>query len=99
MLIAALFVFYGLFQGIFRAVGKAFASDFVPAHLRASAVGWYSSAVGLLGLVANLVAGLLWDRVGHAAVFYYGAVFAIVGIIGLLVLIPGGHHYYSDRNR
>jgi MFS family permease len=99
MLIAALFVFYGLFQGIFRAVGKAFASDFVPAHLRASAVGWYSSAVGLLGLVANLVAGLLWDRVGHAAVFYYGAVFAIVGIIGLLVLIPGGHHNYPDRNR
>src|SRR6266702_1372977 len=39
-LVAALFVFYGLYQGIFRAVGKAFASDFVPDHLRASGVGW-----------------------------------------------------------
>jgi hypothetical protein len=39
--------------------------------------------------VANLVAGLLWDRVGHAAVFYYGAAFAVVGSIGLLILIPG----------
>ena len=35
--IAALFVFYGLFQGIFRSVSKALASDFVPDLLRASA--------------------------------------------------------------
>jgi MFS family permease len=89
VLIATLFVFYGLFQGIFRSVGKAFAADFVPEHLRASGVGCYSATVGLLGLVANIVAGLLWDRVGHAAVFYYGAAFAVVGSIGLLVLIPG----------
>lgn len=47
-LIAVLFIVYGLYQGIFRAVGKAFASDFVPDELRASGVGWYSTAVGLL---------------------------------------------------
>ena len=78
-MVAALFVFYGLYQGIFRAVGKAFASDFVPKHLRASGVGCYSSTVGLLQLVASVVAGLLWDTIGHAAVFYYGAAFAVVG--------------------
>jgi MFS family permease len=88
LLVAALFVFYGLYQGIFRAVGKSFASDFVPERLRASAVGWYSTTVGLLQLVASVVAGLLWDRIGHAAVFYYGAAFAVVGSIALLLLIP-----------
>ena len=88
LLVAALFVFYGLYQGIFRAVGKALATDFVPEHLRASAVGWYSTTVGLLQLVASVAAGLLWDRIGHAAVFYYGAVFAVVGSVGLLVLVP-----------
>ncbi len=77
--IAALFVFYGLFQGMFRSVGKALASEFVPEPLRASAVGWYSTVVGLLGLVASVVAGLLWDHVSHAAVFYYGAIFANCG--------------------
>jgi MFS family permease len=81
--IAGFFVFYGLFQGIFRSVGKAFASDFVPDRLRASAVGWYSTVVGLLGLVASVVAGLLWDHVSHAAVFYYGGIFAIAGGVGL----------------
>jgi len=94
-LVAALFVFYGLYQGIFRAVGKAFASDFVPDHLRASGVGWYGTAVGLLQLVASVAAGLLWDRIGHTAVFYYGAVFAIVGGIGLFLLIPSK---YERRN-
>jgi hypothetical protein len=44
--------------------------------------------VGLLQLVASIVAGLLWDRVAHTAVFYYGAFFAGAGIIGLLVLVP-----------
>jgi MFS family permease len=88
ILIAGLFALYGLYQGIFRAVGKAFAADFVPDQLRASGIGWYSTTVGLLQLVASLVAGMLWDRVGHAAVFYYGAVFALIGSIALLVVIP-----------
>jgi MFS family permease len=90
-LIGGLFAFYGLYQGIFRAVGKAFAASFVPDQLRASGVGWYSSTVGLLQLVASVVAGLLWDRIGHAAVFHYGAVFAAVGIVALLVLLPQTH--------
>ena len=85
--IAGLFIFYGLYQGIFRAVGKAFASDFVPGELRASGIGWYSTTVGLLQLVASVVAGLLWDHIAHVAVFYYGAIFATVGIVALLLLV------------
>src|ERR1035437_5299909 len=91
LVVAVLFGLYGLYEGIFRSVGKAFASDFVPDHLRASGIGWYSTTVGLLQLVASVVAGLLWDRIGHAAVFYYGAAFAVVGSIGLLLLIPSTH--------
>jgi len=87
-LTCALFLAYGSFQGIFRAVGKAFASDFVPERLRASAIGWYSMTVGLASLVASVVAGLLWDNVAHAAVFYYGAFSAIAGSIALVALIP-----------
>ncbi len=82
------FAGYGLFQGMFRAVGKAFATDFAPAGLRASAIGWYNTVVGLLGLFASVIAGELWDHVGHAAVFYYGAASAAVGCVALLVWIP-----------
>jgi MFS family permease len=86
--IAALFILYGLYQGIFRSVGKALASDYVPEQLRASGIGWYNTTVGLVGLVASLVAGLLWDQVGHATVFLFGAGFALVGGIALLILVP-----------
>jgi MFS family permease len=86
--IAGLFIFYGLYQGIFRAVGKALASDCLPDELRASGIGWYSTTVGLLQLVSSIVAGLLWDRIGHVAVFYYGTMFAIIGCIGLWLLVP-----------
>lgn len=87
--IGILFVFYGLFQGIFRSVGKTFAADFVPENLRASSIGWYSTMVGLSGLVASIIAGLLWDKISHTSVFVFGAVFSFIGIISLLILIPG----------
>ena len=88
VLIAVMFAVYGVFQGIFRAVGKAFAADFVPEPLRASGVGWYSTTVGLLQLIASLIAGVLWDRVSHAAVFYYGAALALVGCVALVATVP-----------
>jgi MFS family permease len=86
--IGALLILYGFFQGIFRAVGKAYAVDFVKPEMRASAVGWYGTAIGLSNLVASIVAGILWDRVGHSAVFIYGALFALIGIVGFLFGLP-----------
>jgi len=89
VLIAALFVLYGIFQGIFRAVGKVLATDLVPRELRASGIGWYSTAVGLMQLVGSIIAGFLWDRVSHTAVFLYGSGFAAIGIVSLLLLVHG----------
>jgi MFS family permease len=83
-----LFVFYGLFQGIFRSVGKSYAADFVPASLRASSIGWYSATVGLSGLIASIIAGQLWDKLSHSSVFIYGSIFSLAAIISLLLFVP-----------
>jgi MFS family permease len=88
VVIACCFILYGLYQGIARSVGKALATDLVPSSLRASGLGWYTATTGLLGLMASIVAGRLWDQVGHPAVFFYGAAFAAVGILALLRLVP-----------
>jgi len=90
--IGVMFVFYGFFQGIFRTVGKSYAADFVPQHLRASGVGWYSTIVGLSGLVASIIAGQLWDKVSHTSVFIYGAILSFIGIITLLIIVPNTLH-------
>jgi MFS family permease len=88
LLTGFLFVFYGLFQGIFRASGKSYAADFVPDHLRASGIGWYSTVVGLSGLIASIIGGMLWDKVSHTSVFVYGSILSLVGIVFLIVLVP-----------
>jgi MFS family permease len=88
VILMALFIFYGLFQGMFRAVGKSMASDFVPESLRASGIGWYSTTVGISQLLASIIAGMLWDRAGHAAVFLYGAAMAAAGGVVLLAFVP-----------
>lgn len=88
LLITMLFILYGLYQGIFRSVGKALASDYVSAALRASSVGWYNTTVGVSGLFASLIAGVLWDHVGHASVFLFGSAAAVAGAIALVVLVP-----------
>lgn len=96
MFVAALFVLYGAYQGMFRAAGKALASDLVPEALRASGIGWYGTTVGLSGVIAGAVGGLLWDHIGHAAVFFYGAAFAVIGAAALLMLVPARR---SSRTR
>ena len=68
-LIGLLFVLYGLYQGIFRSVGKALASDYVPHQLRASGVGWYNTVVGLSGFPRQPLSGsasLASDPTPHA---------------------------------
>lgn len=87
-LVALLFIGYGLFQGIFRSIGKALASDFVPEELHASGIGWYNTCIGLSGLAASLIAGWLWDKVGHSAVFLFGTAFALIGSLALVILVP-----------
>jgi len=88
-LLAGLFMLYGLYQGIFRTVGKALATDFLPPEFHASGIGWYTAAVGLATLVASLVAGQLWSRAGPPAAFLYGAILAVCGTVALIVLVPG----------
>jgi MFS family permease len=83
IVIAILFAFYGAFQGIFRAVGKAYAADFVPPDLRASGVGWFNTVVGLSGMVSGLTAGRIYDKIGHSSVFIIAAVFVFIGAIML----------------
>lgn len=81
-----LFAGYGAHQGIFRAVGKAYASDLGTSRRKAASLGWYTATVGIAQLFASLVAGLLWDRLGHTSVFLFGASVALVGTAALLLM-------------
>src|SRR2546428_6657280 len=88
-MVPAVFLTYGAYYALTEGIQRAFVVDLVPADLRATALGTFASATGLALLPASLVAGFLWDRIGPAAPFYFGAVMSAAAA-GLLVLVDAG---------
>ena len=43
----------------------------------------------MTSLIAGIAGGQLWDRLGPAATFWYGAVLGMVGIAAVLMLVTG----------
>jgi MFS family permease len=83
-----LFAIYGLYQGLTDGTSRAFIVDLVPPERRATTLGVYAMATGLLAFPASVIAGLLWQRVGPPAPFFYGAVMAAISALGLLFVRP-----------
>lgn len=84
------FIIYGAYYGMTDGMLRALAVDLAPAHLRGTAVGAYFTFTGAALLPASLIAGLLWDRIGPSAPFYYGSATALVSAILLAILIKPG---------
>jgi len=82
-----LFVLYGVYYGIAEGVVKAFVADMAPAEKRGTAYGLLQGVVGLSLVAASVIAGVLWDKVGAAAPFYFGAGLAFAAMLGMVVFI------------
>ncbi len=75
-----LFAVYGVYMGIVDGVSKALIADFAPAELQGTAMGVYRLGLGVATISSSAIAGLLWDRVSHAAPFWMGAIVAALAI-------------------
>lgn len=84
--VIALFVLFGVFYAIDEAQAKAFIAD-LEQERRASAIGLYNWATGVLYLPASLVAGALW-LLHPAAAFGLAAVLALAAWGAFRVLRP-----------
>jgi MFS family permease len=76
----------GFTEGIFAAM----VADAAPAHLRGTAFGVFNFMRGVLLLIASVIAGVLWDRVGPAATFWAAALLAAASLVSLSLVRPGG---------
>lgn len=83
-----LFAVYGVYIAATEGVAKAWVADFVPSGAAGTAYGLFAAASGGALLVASVVAGLLWSRVGPEAPFLLGAA-AATGALLLIVFQPG----------
>jgi MFS family permease len=83
----ALFTIYGIYYALTEGVAKAFVADIVVQEQRGTAYGLFNAAIGLTALPASLIAGILWQTVGPAAPFMFGASLSILAGILLFTWV------------
>ncbi len=86
-----LFAIYGVYAAFTNGVAKAYVVDLVPFDKRATALGIYHTATGVMIIFSSIIAGLLWEFIGSSAPFAYGAATAILSAVLLLILMPKRH--------
>ncbi len=78
---------WGLHMGFSQGLLAALVADAAPEERRGTAFGLFNLVSGIVVLLASIVAGTLWDRIGAPATFYAGACFAGLGLVALLLQI------------
>jgi MFS family permease len=73
-----LFGLYGVYYALTEGVAKALVADIVPQEQRGTAYGYFNAAIGFAALPASLIAGVLWQFIGPAAPFVFGAALALL---------------------
>lgn len=89
-----LFALYGIPYAATEGMTRAYVCDLAGPERRATVLGGYTFVLGIAALPASTMAGLLWDRVSHAAPFFVSA--ALMGVSAIALLAAGG---WLDRNR
>lgn len=78
---------WGLHMGLTQGLLAALVADRAPQRLKGTAFGLFNLATGITLLVASLAAGEIWAIWGPAATFLTGGVFALLALVGVLVLL------------
>lgn len=77
---------WGLHMGMTQGLLSAMVADAAPADLRGRDFGVFNLVSGLAMLLASLIAGIHWERLGASASFLSGARFAALALAGAVVL-------------
>lgn len=77
---------WGLHLGLTQGVLAALVAASAPERLRGTAFGLFGLVTGLFSLLASLLAGVLWVRIGATGTFVAGAGFAATALLAFLFL-------------
>jgi len=75
------FAIYGVYFAMIDGSQRAFVVDLAPKHLKATALGTFHAAIGLVALPGGLIAGLLWDKINPTATFLYAITLTIISLL------------------
>ncbi len=80
---------YGIYVACTEGVEKALVADLAPGEHRATTLGLHALIVGIGLLPASWLAGWMWERLGHQAVFLFGGALGLCAAAGLLLILTG----------
>ena len=76
---------WGAHMGMTQGLLAKMVADTTPNDLRGTAYGFFNLASGIVMLIASVLAGFLWDRLGAPATFYAGAVFCLLTLLVIML--------------
>ena len=79
---------WGVHMGMTQGLLARMVADVAPPALRGTGFGVFNLVSGISMLLASVVAGAVWDRVGAATTFFVGGCFCVLAL-GSLLLRPG----------
>lgn len=85
-LLAVLFAMGGAQIGIVETTQEARAAELLPTAVRGTGFGTLAAINGIGDTISSIAVGWLWTAIAPAAGFIFGAIFAVVGVLELLVL-------------
>ena len=81
------FVLYGGFTAMITGVERAYIAEIAPPELKGTMLGLQSTVVGIALLPASVIAGVLWEALGSAAPFAFGASLSVAAAALLLLFM------------
>ena len=82
---------WGLHLGLSQGLLAALVAQAAPARLRGTAFGVFNLTSGLTLLLASLLAGVIWQAMGPAAMFWSSAAVAALGLGGFMFMPSSPH--------
>ena len=89
VLFAAFFI-YGIYAAATEGITKAWITNMAHTSNTATAIGFYTSCESFCTLLASVIAGALWDKLGSSATFFITSAAAAVVIVYFILYLK--HH-------
>ena len=88
---------WGMHMGFTQGIFSSLVADTAPMELRGTAFGILNLSMGIMILLASVIAGLLWDGVGPQSTFLAGATLAMIALLGLIPLQRALHQKRENQ--